>query len=263
MDYTDEMLMAFADGEMDQASCAAIEQAMREDPTLARKVAVHKALRSTVHGAFLPILDEALPARLVQPKQQAGPQAGRSGTVVQLDAVRARKAARQPGARRAAPDWSWPQWGALAATLIVGVVLGRFGFTGPEPKDQMASISTGKDGALIAQGTLALALEQQLASAAPVGGKVKIGVSFVSREGGYCRSFTTSGQINLAGLACAHGAEWTIPVLAQAAPSAPNAYRTAATEMPSAVLDAIDQRIVGASLDAKAEQRALLKKWQR
>jgi hypothetical protein len=41
------------------------------------------------------------------------------------------------------------------------------------------------------------------------------------------------------------------------------AYRMAGTEMPTAVLEAIDQRIVGGMLDTRAEVEALRRNWQR
>jgi len=40
-------------------------------------------------------------------------------------------------------------------------------------------------------------------------------------------------------------------------------YRLAAADMPSVVLEAVDQRISGQPLDAKAEQEAIHKGWQR
>jgi hypothetical protein len=40
-------------------------------------------------------------------------------------------------------------------------------------------------------------------------------------------------------------------------------YRQAAADMPPQVLEAIDQRIAGQALDAKAEQEAVQRKWQR
>ncbi|MNY81634.1 hypothetical protein D3C86_2232920 [compost metagenome] len=40
-------------------------------------------------------------------------------------------------------------------------------------------------------------------------------------------------------------------------------YRQAAADMPSQVLEAIDQRIAGQPLDAKGEQEAVQRKWVR
>lgn len=261
MNFSDETLMAFADGELEPATRQAIEEAMRDDQHIAQRVAQHKALRSTVFAAFAPILDEPVPPRLLQG-------VGGSARVVHLDAVRARKAALHAAPKKAANArrWSWPEWGALAATLLVGVVVGRFGLAELQDDGQTASTVSGKDGALIAQGRLAGALSQQLASAAPADTGVRIGLSFLSNDGSYCRSFTLGGGgQNLAGLACKSGSEWKIPAIVQdTKPAAPaGSYRMAAAEMPAAILGAIDQRISGPALDAKAEQDALRQGWRR
>ena len=72
-----------------------------------------------------------------------------------------------------------------------------------------------------------------------------------------------NGQ-ELAGLACKAGGEWRIPMLVQnnRAP-AQGPYRLAAAEMPTPVLESIDQRINGPALDGKGETEAIQKGWQR
>jgi anti-sigma factor RsiW len=242
MSFSDETLMAYADGELDASTRTALEQAMRFDPALAERVRQHKAMRSNVFAAFAPIVDEPVPQRL-----QA---VGRSGKVIHLDSKRGRRA-------EAANDrrWSWPQWGAIAATLVVGVLAGSMGLRGIEGETQVAS---GADGVLAARGKLAEALNVQLAGGAQ--GEVKIGVSFVAKDGNYCRSFMVGVA---AGLACKDGAQWKIPVMAQAAPAADGAYRQAGSEVPAAVLDAVDQRINGKPLDAAGEQAAQSVGWKR
>jgi hypothetical protein len=105
---------------------------------------------------------------------------------------------------------------------------------------------------------LAAALSQQLAGDGP--GKVAIGVSFVSRGGALCRSFSMGAS---AGLACRDGGRWILPVLAAADQGAAGEYRQAGSAMPAAVLEAIDARIAGAALDARAEQAARQRDWQR
>jgi hypothetical protein len=249
MRFSDETLMAFADGELDEPTRSAVEQAMRSDPAIAAKVAQHKALRADIFGAFAPALDERVPPRL---KQVINP--ANSAKVVNLDTVRAsRREAAEP--RR----WAWAEWGAIAATLVIGVLAGSLGLKGIRGETQLAAVS-GKDGALTARGKLDAALSQQLASAAPDGGGVKIGLSFVSKEGNYCRSFTLGAA---AGLACRSGTDWKIPVMAQGTAPAPGEYRQAGSAMPAAVLDAIDQRIAGQALDAKAERAAAQQGWKR
>ena len=70
MRFSDETLMAYADGELDPQERAAIEEAMRDDPAIANAVANHRALRADVAAAFAGILDEPVPARL-QPQVPA------------------------------------------------------------------------------------------------------------------------------------------------------------------------------------------------
>ena len=246
MSFSDETLMAFADGELDESTRRLVEQAMRQDPAVAAKVARHKALRSKVFGAFSHTLDEPVPPHLQQAAQPA--------KVVRLDAVRA--ARREALARR---RWSWPEWGAIAATLVAGVLAGVFGLKGVQGERELASV-TSKDGVLLAQGKLALALSQQLASAQATDAPVRIGVSFVARDGGYCRSFTLGAA---AGLACRAGSDWKIPVMSESAGAAGGAYRQAGADLPAAVLDAIDRRIAGQALDASAEQAAVQQGWKR
>ena len=46
MSFSDETLMAFADGELDDITSHEVELAMRLDPAIAEKVRLHQALRS-------------------------------------------------------------------------------------------------------------------------------------------------------------------------------------------------------------------------
>ncbi|MEO7496059.1 MAG: anti-sigma factor, partial [Massilia sp.] len=64
MRFSDETIMAFADGELGEPERSALEQAVKRDPALAAQVARHQALREDVFGAFAGVLDEPVPARL-------------------------------------------------------------------------------------------------------------------------------------------------------------------------------------------------------
>jgi hypothetical protein len=246
MRFSDETLMAFADGELDEATRAEVERAMSADPALAARVQQHIALRRDVFRAFARTLDEPVPQRLRQ--VVASPK------VIQLDSVRAAKKQAAEASRR----WSWPEWGAIAATLVVGVLAGSFGLKSVQGETTFAM--AGANGALTAHGKLDAALTQQLASAPPAGAGVRIGVSFVGRDGQYCRTFAMASA---AGLACRAGAGWTIPVMVEGDGGSGGAYRQAGSAMPPAVLEAMDARAVGPSLDAKAEQAAAQRGWAR
>lgn len=244
MTISNEILMAYADGELEPAQRAEVEQAMRADPAVAEAVERHRALRADVFAAFSGVLDEPVPERL-QPRAA-------DVSHVRVDALAA------AGARPLPARWSWAQWGGMAASLAVGILVGALGWHGAHGGGSSAEVAR-VDGALVAQGQLAQALSQQLASDQGQASGVKLGVSFQAKDGSYCRSFAlgTSG-----GLACRNGGEWHIPVLAEGGQEQTGAYRQAGSAMPTAVLDAIDARIGGSPMDAAAERSAREHGWQ-
>jgi hypothetical protein len=238
MSIPDESIMAYADGEADPATCAAVEKAIKEDPSIAVKVARHRALRARVRSAFKPVLDEAVPARLTG-------LVGQGAKVVQLDSARQQRQQQSAPRRR----WSWPEWGALAATLAVGVLFGQMAL---EP----AGMVDAQGGSLVARGALATALDRQLAS--QPAGEVALGVSFADKQGAYCRTFRLQGS---AGLACRQGKDWQIPVMVASA-AQNGQYRQANAPLPPAVLEAVDSRIAGRPLDATQEKTAVAAGWK-
>jgi hypothetical protein len=242
MSFSDDILMAYADGELDQATRRAVEAAALRDAVLAQRLARFQTARQ----------------RLAAPR--------RGATVVQLAAVRATRAATQQAARKARKGWrwSWLEWGALAAVLALGVGLGKFGLADWQPDPQAPPSVAWRDGALLAQGRLALALDQAPSGAGGVyGGTVRIVGSYVAVDGGYCRSFTANGGAGaqgLAGLACKGAGGWRLPVLVQY-PAA--ADKPARAELPAAVQAVVEQRSNGATLDAAAERDAMQNAWLR
>lgn len=248
MNYSDEILMAYADGELDEPLRGEVERAVRADAALAAAVERHRALRRDVYAAFAGIADEPVPARL-QPQ---------GAKVLSFDAARNAKLRAQAPQPAPAPSLprAWPQWGALAATLVVGVLAGSLWFSG---SDAGGFVTADAGGRLVARGQLAGALSRQLASDPAPDSPVRIGVSFASRDGGYCRSFHVGAN---AGLACRDGDHWRIAVLKEG-PAAAGAYRQAASSTPGAVLEAIDERIAGTAFDAAAERAARERGWKR
>lgn len=269
MNFSDETLMAYADGELGEPERSQVARAEREDPEVAAIIARHRRLRADVHAAFAGVLEEPVPARLqAVAHQDSNPDAARGSgpaTVSSLDAARARKAkAREAAAAAKAASTrkpAWPRWGALAASLVVGVLAGSLWLGGANDKTAgLVALEAG--GRLVAQGELANALSAQLASTAGQKGqntRVQIGVSFAARGGGYCRSFQAGSS---AGLACRDGDAWRIPVLREVAGDGA-AYRQAGSTAPAAVLEAIDERIEGYTLDAAAERAARDRGWRR
>jgi hypothetical protein len=249
MTYDDDILMAYADGELDPELRTRIASALQADPELAARVASHQLLRRDVFAAYAGTLDEPVPQRLRQ-VEAAAPAGAR---VVDLGAARmARQTAAQPAGRRPA----WSQWGAMAAMLVVGVLAGSLG-AGWLGAGQELAVARSADGQLTAGGDLAQALDRRLAGAADASG-VRVGLSFRSTAGTYCRTFQLGAS---AGLACRERGAWRVPILAQAAPQA-GTYRQASAALPPAVMDAVDARIAGSTLDAAAERTARDLRWE-
>jgi hypothetical protein len=250
MSYSEETLMAYADGELDPAARAALEAAMAADPGLAERVARHQALRARLRAVLDPVLDEPLPERLLESVRGA-PALRPAAKVIPL---------KRPAAP-AAPRWSWPQLGALAASLVLGALLGPLLLHPPAGGGAVVT----HDGRMLAGGALARALTEQLASNQPPGAPVEIGVSFRARDGGYCRSFVLHEEKALAGIACRERDAWRLEVLAQAPTSASAAggYRPAGSALPPSVAHTLDELRAGEALDASAEAAARARGWER
>jgi hypothetical protein len=237
MTFSDEVLMAYARGQLDEPLRGEVERATRADPALAARLARHRAMRAHAYHTYGAFLDEQpMPSRVAV-----------SGKVVQLDAVRA---ARNQQAQQSAPAttrWSWRQWAVLAAALSIGALEGVFAYSLMQGESGLAAVEP-KGGALVAQGALAQALSRQLSGSE---GKVLIGESFLSKEGSYCRSFIMGGA---GGLACKGRERWHIAVVAETSP---------AGGVPRAVRDVIAQRIDGAALDEAGERAMLAQGWRK
>lgn len=224
---TDDMLIAYVDGELPEAQRMLVDSAVAADPTLFERLEQHRRFRARMFGAFAGVLDEPVPERLVE--------AAKPSNVVSFTE------------RRRSPV---PMWAAMAASLVVGVLAG--GVAVPKFGDQS---TIGSD--LSARGQLAAALDKQLASA-PADGPVRVGLTFKSADG-YCRTFS---EAEVAGLACREDDGWKVrmAVAQEAAPSGD--YRMAASETPAAIMEAAQALMVGVPLDAEAEAAAAKAGWK-
>jgi hypothetical protein len=239
--WPDETLMAFADGELDEPMRAELERALGADPALRQRVEAMGAQRDRLAAAFAPVLDEPMPERLATLlRPPALPP-----SVADLGAARER--------RRRMP--SWAQWGGIAASVLLGVLLGtQFDRLAASPELAL------RDGRLVAEGAVRDALASQLASAPVAGAPVAVQLSFVDKTGAYCRTFSTAA---VAGLACRRQDQWAVQTLVAAEAAPEGGVRQAASALPRAVLDAVDQRIAGDALDAGRERQARDQGWRR
>ncbi|HET7204903.1 MAG TPA: hypothetical protein VFI92_16200 [Steroidobacteraceae bacterium] len=250
--HDDETLLAYVDDELDADARAEFESAMASDAALAVRVAEQKKLRATLRAAFDPVLREPVPERL-EAVARGGTKRG-SGTLVPIRGDREKHPSR-PVTRAA--------WFAAAASLVLGVVLGqRLGSHG----DDEAWVVADADEA-VASGELASVLSTRLAADPPDGGP-RVGLSFLSKSGEYCRTFTMAGAASVrAGLACRSGRDgrWQVRVLESIdlAPTPSGGMRTASSDtLPESVRRAVDAAIAGEALDAAGEAAARDAGWE-
>lgn len=251
---SDEMLMAYADGELDADDALSVSAAIAADADLAARYEAHQQLRLRMRKAYAAALQEPVPERLVETARNAA-----GADVVDLAAHRAARAMPlpHPAAARQPARPGWAQWGGLAASLAIGIVLGSLLDFGARSGPDFETTAHG----LAARGAIADALSNRLASSAVADADaVRLQISFLDRDGNYCRSFSTAA---LAGLACRSGGEWSVQQLIRTAPAPATAMRQAGAALPTQLLEAIEQGMQGGALDAQGERAALERGWQR
>lgn len=246
MPITDDILMAYVDGELDEAAHDEVQRAIAADATLAERVRQQTALRQRLQGAFASVLAEPMPERLLRAAQAPPATAPKVASLAQ---------AREAKASRRAWASDWKAWGGMAASVLVGVLIGQ-----QMSGDGATAPFAMQSGQLVAGGAVSQALSTQLASVPSVDAAVQVQLSFVDKSGAYCRTFTTVG---LAGLACQSGGDWAVQSLAQVEPGAGAGMRQAATALPPTILGEVDRRIQGGALDAEGERAALQRGWRR
>jgi anti-sigma factor RsiW len=108
---SDELLVAYVDGELDAAARAEIEIALAHDAELRARVAGLQSSAQILRTALDTVLREPVPERLLAAARGQG-----DSTVVDFAAAQQKHRSRMPAAR------PWMQWAAVAG--IVGLMVG-------------------------------------------------------------------------------------------------------------------------------------------
>jgi len=262
-------VMAYVDGELPPEDVAAFEPRLALEPALAQAVARERRLRASLQSAYAPVLDEPVPAGLLDllAIPAAAPAAAPPHPLAAAaneplpDGINDARRAALPHARR----WAWPQFGAMAASLVLGVLLGTRALAPHPPAggDTLA-LNVAPDGAITAQGALRDALEQDVAGTVlDPNAKVGVGLSFRDHARHYCRTFTLDSASS--GIACKQPEGWVVAHLEHGrnAPAGEQGgYRTAASPLSPTLLQAIDAMRAGDTLDAAGEAAAKARGWK-
>ncbi len=244
--FSDEMLMAYADGEIGEADRRELEQALATDPSLRKRLRVFERTGHTLAEAFdLPAAASATAA--------------------------SRALARKPRFRLSwlAERFGWlapnPGFGiAVAAAALL--VAGAAAFVAPlllETRNA-AIVTTLEDGQLVASGPLRAALE-----ARPSRGFAQAAMAephaiqtFRRHDGAFCREYVAPRALSQ-GVACrANDGHWRIEIHARSAPPDGSGDFAPAGSAQHQVIDGYVHEIMrDEPLSAEAEGAAIRRNW--
>lgn len=280
-EVSDEMLMAYVDGELCAADRAIVEAALAKRPELWNRIRAFAQTRAPIQDAFQHILDQPVPGRLIEAVRDQPEAAGSPHTLNPMDT----------------PDWllaempkrrharSMPVGWAMAACvamLVAGGALGR-------ASADLFPAASGSGGPIasatpfpVAEGAVQKGLES-VASGQTVAfsghgqgvqaGGMTIQSTFRARDNRFCRQYEVrAGQggaeiQHYDGLACRGGdGQWTVEYFARATGGTPtqspgqgSGLVPAGGGSQDAGVDAAVGRVIDGGLFDPAEEQQLLK----
>jgi anti-sigma factor RsiW len=241
----DEILIAFLHGELDEIEIQRVEAAMVADPGVERRLEALAGQDDDIRNAFAAVLEAPVPGRLTAIVNETQPEA----QIVDLKSIREDRMRRR---------WQLPHFGAIAASLAIGLVAG-WQASNPDTASPDALVIASAGGPVLTQAAdafLASARSGERKSLASLG-TASVTISFKTAEGILCRQFALDGGSSVSdGVACREGTGWRLHALG-VRPGETGEMRTASGDAAPAVLAAVDVLIDGDPLDAAAENDAL------
>ncbi len=233
----DEQINAWLDGSLNAEDTEAFEREMEADPMLAEDVNR--------------LLENDTQLRAAFPMEPANDALLRKTGLAEAQVIdfASAKAKRTEQVIPQASRWRWPLGGAIAASLLAVIVAAPWGS------------APGSDGLQTALATSPSAV------ARPIGGgrTATPMLSFVARDGRYCREFLLQGgKGEETGIACNQNGQWKVETLVKGgnAPVDPSEISTAGTETDDPLAESY--RKLGASdpLSADKEKQLISNSWK-
>lgn len=269
----DEMLMAYADGELSPEERKALEALLAGDAVLRARLEPFVETRVRIAAAFEPTLYEPVPERLIAAvARRPAPAASRGSPAPRLPLADRLRNGLAMVAATLFPDGFSPALAASAVALLaVGAAAGWIaGRHAPAASGLVAVAGPGAgQGGLVAAGPLALALEQRPSRTSTTAGARGAWVvpllTFRTDAQGICREYRVLGAAadrDFAGLACrgADGA-WRVAVHVETPPLAVQdkaSYETATGASVPAV-DAVAETLMSGDALGPDEEAALIR----
>ncbi|MCV3271303.1 anti-sigma factor family protein [Roseobacter sinensis] len=247
-EFTDEELMAYADGELAEERATELDLALAESPALSDRLALFVTTRAVAKDAWTPSLEDPVPAHLVEhvralAAETDAPPAS-DDTVVAFP-----KRSETPAAT---PFWRLPLAAGLAAAIGLGAGLGL----APQP-------NTGTGGIEIAALTDSRIVDalNTLPSGADLrlddGARIAPIATFFDGAQSLCREFEfdRADGMTVVSVACQREGQWDVQMAVAATAATDTGYA------PASSLDVLDAYLTaneaGPPLDPDAEAAAL------
>ena len=263
MNYSDEELMAYVDGQLSAEEAKAIKAAVELDSDLQAKVNEFETTRQLLSHAFDEIIDEPIPQRLldllevkpsVEPKSE-------TAEVVSLAKHRETKSFFMRPMQQVAT--------AASVALIIGGVVGhQFGSSQTSTLEHR--LVQADAGFVVAGNPLHEALESTPSHEihhvnTGVGDMIMPIMSFKAVDDRYCREFEINADSSISmGVACRIAGQWHVEVLLAAGQRAEGSleYQPASGYSEDALNAVIDRMWNGEAFDAEQESQLISNRWQ-
>lgn len=254
--FDDETLMAFADGEIDEATARLIEAAMETDDELVARVALFIETRASAQSALRPLLEEPVPdalaasvGRMIEQHRAAAVPPGSVDDQPLPGNVTPFKRKAEPVEAVRVRRWLFP-----VAASVVAVVVSALGYlagsSGSAPRAFRDFAGLTDAGVVSALGSLQSGEEKE-----PAG--IRMISSFRDQSGVLCREFemAPAAQDRIVSVACRQKGTWAIRIAVVSGAGDTSAYS------PASAQEGVDTYLasIGASapLSAEEERQAL------
>jgi len=241
---TDEILMAFADGELDEPIAAAVAGAMAQDPVVARKIVDFQQSRRLTRSAYASSLVSDIPDEL---------HAAISAQIEAYEGTEKRgKKEAFHGQRNVQPGRSFPLMGMAMAASVAVIAVGAGFFIGYHEQPEPGRIAQLEDPRIRQElSRLASGSEVEL----PIG-RLRAISTYELADGGLCREFRLQSASGAVDAVACRVRDWNVTfALASSANSA--------EYMPSSGGDVMEAYLhnlgAGKPLDGEVESKVLAK----
>jgi len=204
---SDEILMAFADGELDEPVATAVARAMAEDPGVARRVLDFQQSRRLTRSAFSSALAADVPPELY------------AAVLARIEAYEGkRNRAAEAGPRPVAAErsrWRYPSAAIALAASVAAVSLGLGYFAGRQMDTDVSGVIAQLEDPDIRAGLSRVGSGQELQVSA---GRMRVISTYRVADGSLCREFRLHAASGTAEAVACRRQDWTVTfALAKAA----------------------------------------------